>query len=314
MPLSSYLEKNKESVQALLSLLEILGETDVIQRTKKLEVIGNTGLVISDTSKRDRQLQETGYFSELEITLFLSQYIPSNQSSKAKQNNITFLRAILDPLLKHALLRRAPPPIEARYAVDGERLAMYRLTGFAENIIFGTGYMMRRYAASIPAVNIEDRNGDQHCGTGVFLRFKSKNKVKSYILTNRHVVERNSIISIVAGSTNYNIIDDPILCKFSDLALVEVQVTETVRPLCFLGRNPDVLEDIITVGYPRVPQANAQYALAHKGEVNGQVFTTNDEQFMAISCHLSPGNSGGPVLNYMGECVGIVAETKTWPI
>ena len=237
-------------------------------------------------------------------------YAQSEKPDATVLNDSAFLEYVFDPLRKHALIYRAPPYAKGRIGVHGKRLEMYRLTGFVENIIFGTGYMMRRYAASIPAVNIEDKNGDLHCGTGVFLRFKSKNKVKSYILTNRHVVARNNIISIVAGSTDYSIIDDPILCEFSDLALMEVQVTETVRSLCFLGRNPDVLEDIITVGYPRVPQANSQYALAHKGEVNGQVFTTNGEQFMAISCHVSPGNSGGPVLNYMGECVGIVAETK----
>ena len=310
MPLKRYLERNDASVQTLLSVLEILGEPDESKRTTSVEQVRGTVSFPTSNAGRDTHLRKLGYYSETEIIILLSQYDPQGTTGSHITNNITFLSAVIETLLKYAILMRAPVFAQDRYQIDGERLKIFRLTGFIENILYGPSFILKRYAASVPAINVKTKDKDEQSGTGIYCKYKVQDTIRSFILTNRHVVENNCILSVEAGSVQYECLGEPIMCNHADLALIEVLPKLEARTVCLLGSDPDTLTDVISLGYPRVPFADGQYAFAHKGEVNGRLKTTMGEQYLAISCHVSPGNSGGPIFDQKGECVGLVAESK----
>ena len=69
-----------------------------------------------------------------------------------------------------------------------------------------------------------------------------------------------------------------------------------------------VLSRTITLGYPRIATTDAPYLLAHGGELNAVVSNYHGEKRLIISNVVAPGNSGGPVLDEAGLCVGMVVN------
>ena len=49
--------------------------------------------------------------------------------------------------------------------------------------------------------------------------------------------------------------------------------------------------------------------MAHRGEINGRISTVFGDSYLAISCVVSPGNSGGPIMTEAGFCAGIVTQS-----
>ena len=80
-----------------------------------------------------------------------------------------------------------------------------------------------------------------------------------------------------------------------------------------VGDDPKVLDQVVSVGFPRIPMADSQYALSHRGEVNGNISTISGDNLLIISCNVNPGNSGGPILAVDGTCVGIVTQSLFEP-
>ena len=173
--------------------------------------------------------------------------------------------------------------------------------------MFGLLYTLEKYKKSIPAINVIGTDGGEYCGSGLLVKISSN---KLGILTNAHVLENNTIKNIAAGEVEYSIIGEPILAKNIDLALIPVEIPKTYIPNFVLSKS-EILQTVIAIGYPRISNTVDQYALFHKGEINGRVKTMDGNVFLAISCHVSPGNSGGPLISEIGELVGVVTQSNT---
>jgi S1-C subfamily serine protease len=91
-----------------------------------------------------------------------------------------------------------------------------------------------------------------------------------------------------------------------DIAALRVSTSLQAKPLYPLGE-PVVLSPTISMGYPAIATADGPYLLAHSGELNALITSYLDRQsYFVISNDVSPGNSGGPVLDDAGLCVGMV--------
>jgi S1-C subfamily serine protease len=71
----------------------------------------------------------------------------------------------------------------------------------------------------------------------------------------------------------------------------------------------ELLSDIVTIGFPRIPRSTEAYQTCHKGEINSIIGQDYDGQELFIfSAKTSSGNSGSPVINRYGLVVGIVTQ------
>ncbi|MEP3046656.1 MAG: serine protease [Roseibium sp.] len=92
-----------------------------------------------------------------------------------------------------------------------------------------------------------------------------------------------------------------------DIAIMPVECSKLPKPIFPVG-SPTVLTRTITLGYPRIATTDSPYVLAHGGELNAVVNTYHGEDRLIISNVVAPGNSGGPVLDEAGLCLGIVVN------
>jgi S1-C subfamily serine protease len=195
----------------------------------------------------------------------------------------------------------------ASYGLDyyqvNEGLARFFLERDAlENLAFDFSYLVAKYSGSILRLVVTDKHGDIWNGTG-FLFVSNQT-----VVTNRHVVDGDANqkprVLTAAGrelpvKTIYSDSED-------DLALVLLEGPFDARPL-FPVAKADPLDEIVTLGYPRIPLAKTSPLVAHKGEINGSITLPHGERLL-FSAKTAPGNSGGPLLNRAGLVVGIVAE------
>jgi S1-C subfamily serine protease len=128
------------------------------------------------------------------------------------------------------------------------------------------------------------------------------------MLTNRHVVGRFSEVKVKFNDGRE--LPASVVGRTSDLdvALLQLQglsknANEPSLPLC-VRKPASVGEDIIVIGNPLGLQATTT-----RGIVSG-VRSDDGSTLIQIDAPVNPGNSGGPVINYNGEVIGIVTAKQ----
>jgi S1-C subfamily serine protease len=191
------------------------------------------------------------------------------------------------------------------------RISLFVNLQIVDNVILGPSYVARKYRGSLPAVYVR-KGGNEHTGTG-FLATDKFDGEKSVIVTAKHNVDPGEDITFVGLSEPEGNIFKPansnwILHPDLDLALLEVECDGVAPPIFPIG-SPSVLTRTITLGYPGIATTDSSYLLAHGGELNAIVNTYYGEDRLIISNVVAPGNSGGPVLDEAGLCLGIVVNS-----
>ena len=157
------------------------------------------------------------------------------------------------------------------------------------------------YQAVLPGVmtlEVETRGGEKTVGTA-FLAMHEGVAVTAWHLVQdaRKVVARfaNREVSEVIGVLDWD--------EARDVALV--QVGTTGRPLTRLcPTDPPVGARACAIGAPKGYQFSISDGLV------SQIQMIDGFSQCQISCPISPGNSGGPVLNACGEVLGVVTWSK----
>jgi len=127
---------------------------------------------------------------------------------------------------------------------------------------------------------------------------------KGLLLTNRHVVGRFPEVDVRFNDSKS--VRARVIGKTADLdiALLQIQDLSTkisypALPLC-IRKTATVGEDIIVIGNPLGLQATTT-----RGIISG-VRNEDGSTMLQIDAPVNPGNSGGPIVNYNGEVLGIV--------
>ncbi|WP_294390574.1 serine protease [uncultured Sphingomonas sp.] len=174
------------------------------------------------------------------------------------------------------------------------------------NIFQPPSAFVARYRDALVAVDVETLNGDTSRGSGFFAIPSPGATPKLY--TCKHNVDPADGITVKAVTTAAGTelsFGTPTLHPSEDIATIPVQGLHEPEPMFRFRGDIEMFDLVYTLGYPLVPCAQAEL-VGHRGEVNGTArLFVGGTDILLISNLVSPGNSGGPVLDRDGFCVGM---------
>lgn len=156
-----------------------------------------------------------------------------------------------------------------------------------------------QYSSSPSSEKPQDKRG-LFTGTGFFI------SNDGYILTNSHVIEGSSSISVILNGKPVpaTLIDHD---ESNDIALLKINKTVDGLPIEIKTKTKQGAE-IAVLGYPNIGlQGNEQKATF--GYINANSGIQGDTRYFQISSPIQPGNSGSPLVNEKGVVVGIASAT-----
>lgn len=146
---------------------------------------------------------------------------------------------------------------------------------------------------------IEDANGQPlSLGSGFFIR-------DGQIASNLHVVEGASIgyAKLIGQKTKYDI--EGITAVDAERDLVVLKISASGSPALSLG-NSDAIqvgENVYAVGNPQGLEGTFSQGIV------SSIRKVGSDKILQITAPISPGSSGGPVLNAKGEVIGVSVAT-----
>lgn len=156
----------------------------------------------------------------------------------------------------------------------------------------------RAFAATVLLV-MEDGNGQPiSLGSGFFVR-------PGEVASNLHVVEgaTRGYAKLVGQPTKYNIEGVTAVDSARDLVLLKVSAANVPQLTLASGPAVQVGEPVYAVGNPQGLEGTFS-----QGIVSG-IRQVAGDRLLQITAPISPGSSGGPVLNSAGEVVGVSVAT-----
>lgn len=138
-------------------------------------------------------------------------------------------------------------------------------------------------------------------GSGVIIDGK-----RGYILTNAHVVEKTSHITVSLNDKREFVAQLVGADPESDLAVLQIKSKDHL-PSVSMGNSDDIMigETIIAIGNPfgfsNTVSTGVVSAVNRSVNAGNRVF----RNFIQIDAPINPGNSGGPLLNIVGDLIGI---------
>lgn len=293
-----------KEIQALIKLLELAAQPD-----RYREFVQNNLSALSNYEAR-KSLLQSGWFS-IQDFLFLLHACGDGEGT-----NTVALMPLLGRLSEWGLITdhaefggHATSP---NHRWQTTRIASFVALRIVDNILLGPSYVARKYRGSVPAVYVR-RGTNEYTGTGFLATSGGNGGQKRVIVTAKHNVDPEEGISFIRLNEPEGRIFNPISNEWIlhpklDLALLEVECDDTISPIYPIGI-PLMLTRTITLGYPSIATTDASYLLAHGGEVNASVNTYYGEDRLIISNVVAPGNSGGPVLDEAGLCLGVIVNS-----
>lgn len=170
-------------------------------------------------------------------------------------------------------------------------------------LAYGFRYIYNAYRKFVLPIVVK-KDGDVHMGTC----FKFHNG----ILTAKHCVQVDE--ASIPGYTAAQLSKCRVL--ISEDEKIDMAFIETNEQSVLISDTAQVLDDVLVMGYPRIPQffdfcAAEQAAISSiptKGAVAslaGQYITPCVRQLMLVTARIRGGNSGGPIINSDGAVVGV---------
>ena len=180
------------------------------------------------------------------------------------------------------------PPVPHRETEDTTQQA---------DILLTPQQIAKKALISTVLIVMEDANGKPiSSGSGFFVG-------KGLIVTNHHVVEKGTkgIYKQVGKDKWYNVEDTVKVDKRHDLAILKVSDIDV--PTLPLGDSNEVQigQSVYAVGNP-IGLLEGTFAPGFVSSIRGE----EPNRRIQITAPISPGSSGGPLLNNKGEVIGIV--------
>lgn len=143
-------------------------------------------------------------------------------------------------------------------------------------------------------------SGDYSTGSGFLV-------APNLVLTNHHVIEGQTSMSVfLVGSSREHLVEAVVL-RDAELDLALLAVNQPLGPVLELreGNRPEIGETVYAIGSP----------LGLEGTFTQGIVSSyrpfSDMTLMQITAPISPGSSGGPVLDSNGRVAGVVVATMS---
>ena len=151
-------------------------------------------------------------------------------------------------------------------------------------------------ASTVLLVMNDSNNNPISMGSGFFVH-------PNTIATNYHVIEgaAQGTANLVGMPTKYTIDGVLAIDKDNDLALLKVTTSSGIKPLCLIDDSDTVKigETVFVVGNPKGLEGTLSDGII------SSLRTLECKKRLQMTAPISPGSSGGPVLNRKGEVIGI---------
>jgi serine protease Do len=160
--------------------------------------------------------------------------------------------------------------------------------------ILTTAEIARRAMLGVVRIEITRHDGGNPLGTGFIVDRSGK------IVTNWHVIE-DAASGVIHMNDGRRLTEIEVLAidKEHDLAILLARAKD-LRPLPLAKGLPEPGEKVVAIGHPRGLTNSISDGIVSAIRADG----VRDRQIQ-MTAPISPGNSGGPVLNERGEVVGV---------
>jgi serine protease Do len=130
-----------------------------------------------------------------------------------------------------------------------------------------------------------------------------------YILTNYHVVENSTDISILDSKSRVYGATLVGYYKAKDIALLHADFLKDIKPMT-LGDSSKVKlgESVVAIGCPRGENYTLSVSQGIVSAKDRVMSSTNGMNMIQTDTALNPGNSGGPLIDSHGNVIGIVTS------
>jgi S1-C subfamily serine protease len=165
-------------------------------------------------------------------------------------------------------------------------------------------YDSQNISSSSATTNPENKKPESSKGISTGTGFFISNN--GYVLTNSHVIEGSSSISIILNGKSVlaTLVDHD---SSNDIALLKVDEAVEGLPIELKKRTKQGTE-IAVLGYPNIGlQGNEQKATF--GYINANSGIQGDTRYFQIDSPIQPGNSGSPMVNDQGVVIGIASAS-----
>jgi S1-C subfamily serine protease len=148
---------------------------------------------------------------------------------------------------------------------------------------------------AIVEVAVRNRSKEGH-GSGFFVQSGG------YVLTNNHVIEDMTDISIVDAKGQHHVARVVAHRKIPDLALLKADVVG--HKVLALGDSEKVQpgDHVVAIGFPILED---QSSVINQGVISSVERKVGGNRVFQLDATINHGNSGGPLLNDHGEVIGV---------
>ncbi|QDK79966.1 trypsin-like serine protease [Spirosoma sp. KCTC 42546] len=128
-----------------------------------------------------------------------------------------------------------------------------------------------------------------------------------HVVTNRHVIAGATSVTLIGSSLPRPIVVRQFagLDSKNDVAILKTVGYQHPEPLYLANQPAEVAEAIFVIGSPEGFDATFS-----NGLVSGYRTSENRTRLLQFTAPISPGSSGGPVLNHRSEVVGVVVSQQ----
>jgi len=134
---------------------------------------------------------------------------------------------------------------------------------------------------------------------------------KGYIVTNNHVIEDASriTVSLLSGERYRGKVVG--VDRETDLALIKIDADHALPTMKFGDSNAVQVGDwVLAIGSPFGLDQTVTAGIISKKERDSQAFTSF-QRFLQTNAAINRGNSGGPLVNMHGEVIGVNSQIAT---
>lgn len=255
--------------------------------------------------EKDQRFLEQGYLSVIDFFMYMGK-----TDQVGNGINTPLVDIVIESLIEHGFVGQ----LDTMFGISSSGHKRFKPNpgvcetykkGLILNKLLGFNFIIKKYAASIVKI-ATNKDGNEGLGTGFYATtFGGSRRA---IVTNAHVIDAPEFKVFLKDNTELKVLkfekDDK-----ADLAVIDVDeaAVKDLSPLILYPKF-EILEEIITMGYPYIPGTKDNYLACHKGEINSEVEDYFGNELFLFSAKTSSGNSGSPLINNFGVCVGITTR------